>query len=294
MSHSSLSRCFDDQPGVTLNLPDGSRATVLLHGAQLVSWQTADGLEQLYCSPDSRFGPGTAVRGGVPVIFPQFEQLGPGLGLPRHGFARQRAWQLQEERRHDDHALAVLTLTDDADTRAVWPHGFELELTVSLTPGRLDLELHVANSGTTAWPFSAALHTYLATADVERVKLQGLQGLTFLDRLTDIDDEEAQGERGISGETDLIFRQVKQGLLLRDGARRLHIDQEGFQDVVLWNPGPAKAAALPDLPDADWRAFVCVEAAQIHRPPMLAPQESWTGRQTLRLAEPSPAESGTD
>ena len=61
------------QSALRLSLPDGSSATVLLHGAHLISWQAAGWGEQLYTSPAaglSGLKPGQAVRGGVPVIYP--------------------------------------------------------------------------------------------------------------------------------------------------------------------------------------------------------------------------------
>ena len=85
----------EGQPGLTLALPDGSHATVLLHGAHVLSWHAAGWGEQLYLSPAAGLGAlqsGQAIRGGVPVIFPQFELKGPDTSLPRHGLARQRAW----------------------------------------------------------------------------------------------------------------------------------------------------------------------------------------------------------
>ena len=81
-----LSR-FEGLDAVELRAPDGARATVLLHGGHVVSWVPAGADEQLYLSPKSSFAPGSAIRGGVPVIFPQFNTRGP---LQRHGFARNK------------------------------------------------------------------------------------------------------------------------------------------------------------------------------------------------------------
>ena len=115
------------QPAMRLVAPDGAEATVLLHGAHVVSWIPAGDQERLYLSPQAVAGPGQAVRGGIPVIFPQFNTRGP---LPRHGFARNRAWQWAEQAERGGAAIGVLRLEADDATRALWPHGFSAELTV--------------------------------------------------------------------------------------------------------------------------------------------------------------------
>ncbi len=120
------------QPALKIQSPCGSEAIVLLHGGHLISWKPAGADEQLYLSPTAVAGPGQAVRGGVPVIFPQFEQRGPDVSLPRHGLARTRAWKVDEVRQGKDHTQATLMLTDDDSTRAWWPHQFTLELTLSM------------------------------------------------------------------------------------------------------------------------------------------------------------------
>ncbi|MCB2000494.1 MAG: D-hexose-6-phosphate mutarotase, partial [Rhodoferax sp.] len=85
-------REFHGTPALALQAADGARVLVTLHGGHVVSWVPAGGHgEQLYLSPRSGFGQRQAIRGGVPVVFPQFSDRGP---LPRHGFVRNRAWQL--------------------------------------------------------------------------------------------------------------------------------------------------------------------------------------------------------
>ena len=83
--------------------PDGARAVVALHGAHVLSWTPAGAPEQLYLSPKSEFTAGQAIRGGVPVCFPQFAARGP---LPKHGFARTRPWQLVSAEQGEHDALA--------------------------------------------------------------------------------------------------------------------------------------------------------------------------------------------
>jgi glucose-6-phosphate 1-epimerase len=63
-------------------------------------------------------------------------------------------------------------------------------------------------------------------------------------------------------------------------ARLVEADRKvGFTDTVVWNPGTAKCASMPDLEPEDYRRFVCVEAATVGMPVHLAPGERWEGVQ---------------
>ncbi len=274
---------FNGQPALQLTAPDGAQAVVLLHGAHLVSWRPAGpdgepGEERLYLSERATFADGQAVRGGVPVIFPQFEKRGP---LPRHGLARTRHWTIADTRIGKDHAVAVLRLVDDDSTKQHWPHEFEAELTVSVSGPRLDIELAATNTGTEPLRFTAALHTYLRVGDVSLTRLEGLSGLRYIDSTTGAEHLDFNQTVQVNGEIDRIYMRATQTLLLRDQARRLALESQGFEDVVVWNPGPEKGAALADMPPEGWREMLCVEAARIINPVDLPPGEEWAGRQSL-------------
>ena len=268
------------QPAMWLRSPDGAQATVLLHGGQLVSWIPAGDQERLYLSPQTLLGEGQAVRGGIPVIFPQFGQHGP---LPRHGLARTRAWQWVEGAVRGGAAIGVLRLSDDETTRAVWPHRFEAELSFSLAGLQLEVELAISNPGDTPFDFTAALHSYLLIDDLKQARLAGLYGVRYLDKLTGQTQPQELDPLGFVGEIDRIYFDAhaihKAPLTLATAMGRMAISSEGFDDVVVWNPGPAQAAAMADLPDADWQHFLCVEAAAIGRPVTLAPGQEWIARQ---------------
>ncbi|BDI08222.1 D-hexose-6-phosphate mutarotase [Sphaerotilus microaerophilus] len=273
---------FNGQPAVHLRSPGGAQATVLLHGGHVVSWIPAGAEEQLFLSPATAFGEGAAVRGGVPVIFPQFNLRGT---LPvKHGFARNRAWTLDQAQVRGEHAFAVLRLEDDDATRAIWPHAFALELTVSVDAGRLDMELAVINRGDAPFECAAALHTYLGVGDVRRAQLEGLINRTYLDAVTDETREQWIDVVTVAQELDRIYWNAPDQLLLREPGRRLTIASQGFEDVVVWNPGPEKCATLPDMPADGWLGMLCVEAAQIGTPIHLHPGDEWAGMQTLILA----------
>ena len=87
---------FGQLPALQLRAPDGAEATITLYGAHLVSWKavtTAGGpaQERLFLSSLSALDGQKAIRGGVPVIFPQFAERGTGM---RHGFARVSTWRV--------------------------------------------------------------------------------------------------------------------------------------------------------------------------------------------------------
>jgi glucose-6-phosphate 1-epimerase len=269
---------FQGQPALALRAPDGARATVLLHGAHLVSWVPAGGEEQLYLSPDAKFGMGTAVRGGVPVIFPQFNERGP---LPRHGLVRSRSWEPVESVVRAGHAIGVLRFTDDMATRTHWPHGFEAELTVSLAGRNLDIELAITNTGDTTFDFTAALHTYFHCHDLLKLQVEGLQGCDYEDMPDGLQGQQWGDVLTFVGPIDRIYKMVRRTLTLREIGRRTQVATSGFDDVVVWNPGEAGAAALSDMPDADWQHMLCVEAATIIDPVRLAPGQDWAGMQSL-------------
>src|SRR5438132_247968 len=80
-----------DLPKVVLTAPDGASAEIYLYGAQVTSWIPAGSAERLFLSPRAEFRAGASIRGGTPVIFPQFSNQG---SLPKHGFARLNSWEL--------------------------------------------------------------------------------------------------------------------------------------------------------------------------------------------------------
>jgi glucose-6-phosphate 1-epimerase len=279
---------FLGQPAVELHSPDGARAVVLLQGAHVVSWQPAGGVEQLYLSERAVYAPGQAVRGGVPVIFPQFERRGP---LPRHGFARTSAWSVAEAVTGKEDALGVFQLSDSEPTRAIWPQAFGAELTVRVGGQRLDIELAVQNMGTDEMAFTAALHTYLRVSDVSGIRLGGLYRLRYEDSVRRTEQVDMEPQLQIGGETDRIYFDVARPLRLEDAGRRLDLSAEGFADTVVWNPGPEKCGALADMPAQGYRHMLCVEAAAIGTPVKLASGTEWVGRQSLQVL---PAEAEDD
>ncbi len=263
-----------------LSLPGGDQLLVSEQGGHLLSW-IAGGRERLFLSPRSALDASAPIRGGVPVCWPQFNQRGD---LPKHGFARNLPWLTTAYDLGSDVASLELTLCSSERTRALWPHEFELTLTLHLQPGRLRLTLGARNTGAQPLAFTGALHSYFACDDVARVELAGLQGRPEWDSLT---DGHAQGAEALrfEAEFDRVYSGAAAPMLLREDEQGLRISQSNsWSDTVDWNPHVAKCAALADMGTDGGRGRLCVEAAQVVEAVTLVPGQSWLGWQQLELA----------
>ena len=270
---------FHGIEALRLNGPRGSSATISRLGGQVLSWITPDGRERLYLSERAVFDGSVAIRGGIPVCFPQFAGLG---ALPKHGFVRTRMWSVVAQRCGEDYALLTLGIADDDQTRALWPHAFKAEITLMLEADRIDLEFSVENTGAAPFDFTGALHSYLRVVQVEDVALEGLRGHDYRDAAAgDRIVRETGTELIVEGEVDRVYHDVRRPQLLKAGNLSLGIQSQGFPDVVVWNPWVDKCAALADMPADGWRHMLCVEAACARQPVALPPGEEWFGPQTL-------------
>ena len=274
------------QPALQVSLPQGDSILVSLQGAQVLSW-VSEGRERLFLSPLARFDGHSAIRGGVPLCFPQFNQRGP---LVKHGFARNLGWQVQGEPvLTQAGATLSLCLTDSAPTFETWPFHFVAVVQLALSPGVLNISLSVTQTGapeevTSELTFTGALHTYLAVDDVERATLSGLGGQSEWNAVTD-EHGRAADKLVFDGEFDRVYAAAGGKLCLTDGDHRLLISQgDSFADTVVWNPGAALCAQLSDMSKDAHRHMLCVEAAAVHTAVTVPSGATWQGWQRLEVA----------
>ena len=285
---SNVSLLPAELPVVTLQARSGERAVVALFGAQVLSWASAEGKELLYLSPKAVLDGSAAIRVGIPVCWPQFNRRGP---LVKHGFARVVLWRVLEQ--SDASVTLRLTRADvpeallqDAQGIMAWPHAFEADLTVRLLSARLDVQLHVQNTGAQAFSFTTALHSYLGVDDVAALAISGADGQRYWDAVAGADPEYPvqQGDIVFAGEVDRVYPALPRSTL-QQSSHWLRVSQPASMvQTVVWNPGAALCATLADLPPDGYRRFVCVEAAQIDTPVRLEPGQGWQGGQTLQVA----------
>lgn len=275
---------FAGLPAIELALPQGDRVQVALQGAHVLSW-ISGGQERLYLSPKNHFDGQSAIRGGVPVCFPQFNQRGPCADrLPKHGFARNVPWQAEAPQLSDQAASLTLRLTDNAVTRQWWPQAFAAGLQLDLQPGTLRMSLTVHNTDNQPLLFSGALHTYFAVPDVTQATLQGLAGQSEWDSLTNRHAEAPETVR-FNAEFDCVYaaseNASKSPLTLN---QTLRISQsDSWANTVVWNPASDLCSRLTDMPEEGWRHMLCVEAAQVFEPISLASGQQWLGWQHLQV-----------
>ena len=238
------------------------RAIVSPHGAQVVSFQPVGGQEMLWLSPLTAFRAGTPIRGGIPLCLPWF---GPGAdGKRMHGFARNHTWTLTGAGMTPaGETHIVMELSGEASFCDLWPHAFAFRFDL-LVGARLTLGLSVENRSPRPAPLSFAFHTYFAVANVANIRIGGLNGTRYLDKLDKRNPQRRKrqtGEVTISAHTDRIYLDVPrcQSLVTPDG--QTHIESDA-RCAVVWNAWD-NDRNMPDLGAGNHVGYVCIERGDV-------------------------------
>jgi glucose-6-phosphate 1-epimerase len=125
---------------VTVSRGAASVAVCLL-GGTVVSYVGGDGRERLLLSKEAELDGSKPLRGGVPLVFPQFG-AGPFKGMASHGFARTATWAVAREPRTTASGLVevAFSLQDNEASLKLWPHPFRLEHVVRFGDDLLETE----------------------------------------------------------------------------------------------------------------------------------------------------------
>lgn len=214
------------------------------------------------------------VRGGVPVLFPQFADRGH---LPKHGLARQRQWRQMTAYRYALHLYPLPQLGWFGDAE------LELQLSHSIHEQSVTLTLRIKNTGTQSFAFTGGLHPYFLVRDVQRCRVFGLEKTAYQDRYGSTNSLSRSGwiEQGKAFER--IYLDAPQ-LVVDDGHRALQLTCHGFTQWMIWNCGKIGAQSLVDLPNADWNKFLCIEPVIAEEPIEILPEAVFEGGLTIRAA----------
>ncbi|MDZ4289354.1 MAG: D-hexose-6-phosphate mutarotase [Prosthecobacter sp.] len=236
-------------------------ARVALHGAHLMEWTPAGHAPVLFMSPQAVLEAGKPVRGGIPICWPWFGGHPNDATKPMHGIARIRFWHLTEATASAAGVTLTFSLTSDAQTLAAWPHAFAARVEMRIGQA-LEVRLSTQNLGQAPFSITEALHTYLSVGDIDQVTVRGLAGLAYLDTVGPLTMRQQEGDIVIDREVDRQY--VSTGpVVVADAAlkRKVRIENEGSNTVVVWNPWIEKSTRLADLPNHDYPRFLCIEAA---------------------------------
>jgi D-hexose-6-phosphate mutarotase len=250
-----------------------SAAEIYLHGAHVTGFQKNGESPLLFMSDKSLFAPGKAIRGGVPICFPWFCSR---EGLPAHGFARVMAWELVATTALPDGSVCVrFQLPENAGGANAFLGKVDFIVTVN---DALTMELHVTNPVAEPMIFEECLHAYFSVGDISDIAITGLKGAHYLDKP---DNNARKLETGdaikIVSEIDHVYLDTTGAVEIHDAKLRriIRVQKINSASTVVWNPWVAKARAMADFGDEEFRRMVCVEAGNVGQNQItLAPEKT--------------------
>ncbi|CAH1432596.1 unnamed protein product [Lactuca virosa] len=267
----------------------GSTVEVYLYGAHVTSWKNDHGKELLFLSSKAIFSPPTAIRGGIPIIFPQFSNLGP---LRSHGFARNRVWTMENnshplQSKPINGVFVDLLLKPTEDDLNIWPNRFEYRLRITLgLKGDLIMTSRIKNTNTDKkqFNFTFAYHNYFRVSNISEVRVEGLGKLDYLDNTQNRTRfTETRNVITINSEIDRIYLSTPKKLAILDHKKKqtISIQKHGLPDAVVWNPWEERSKTIVDLGPDDYKSMVAVEASAIGKPVILNSGQEWKAVQKL-------------
>eukprot|EP00386_Alphamonas_edax_P006201 GDKI01020168.1.p1 GENE.GDKI01020168.1~~GDKI01020168.1.p1 ORF type:complete len:296 (+),score=77.44 GDKI01020168.1:110-997(+) len=268
------------------NPATGSSCIIYQQGATVSSWKDSTGDERLFVSSKCVYKEGVAIRGGVPICWPQFSGFG---SFPKHGYVRNSTWELKEVKEGGGSVVGVFVLPNDNKEQMKHLPLVSVEYHVTLDNNdHLITELRVKNNHShDTVEFTGALHTYYRVGDISQVSVSGLQNMEYVDQIKPVGQQECvelHQDITICSEVDRIYKNVPANVQIIDKSkgRKFTISRSReFPDCVLWNPWVEKAISLPDFADDEYHNMVCLEPAVIATPAKVAPGEMWCGVQKI-------------
>ncbi|CAN6984444.1 unnamed protein product, partial [Brassica rapa subsp. trilocularis] len=258
--------------------PRGRSFEVYLYGGQVTSWKNEKGEDLLFMSTKAIFEPPTPIRGGIPVLFPQYANTGP---LTSHGFVRQRFWKIDANppplSSHPSSTahIDLILKSSEADLK-IWPHKFVYRLRVALGHGGdLTLTSRIRNSDAKPFNFTFGLHPYFSVSDISEIQVEGLQILDYLDQLKNRTRFTDHGKFiTFNSQLARLYLRTPNKIRIVDHKKKktIVVRKEGQADAVVWNSWDKKVV---DLGVEDYRRFVAVEPVAVEKPIILKPGQEW-------------------
>ena len=256
----------DDASGLVVAEFNNAQATasLCLQGAHLISWQPkSQSKPVVWVSRDAKMAAGKSIRGGAPVCWPWFGAHATEVSFSGHGYARTVPWNVIESGTEPNGATRLtLRLVESDKTRTQWNHDCNVDLTV-IIGDTLRMEMTTENTGATDFVIGEALHTYLQISDIGAVRVTGLEGCEYWDKVGGSVLKKQDGAIDFASEVDRVYINTAAECVIHDDKlqRRIHIKKSGSHSTVVWTPWVEKANKMGDMGQPDgWREMVCVES----------------------------------
>jgi D-hexose-6-phosphate mutarotase len=259
-----------------------SRTVVAPQGAHVLSFVPTGRQDMLWQSPKAVMAKGQPIRAGIPLCLPWF---GPSpKGYPMHGFARLLPWAIEDVETLADGATRLLmSLSDAASSREMWPHAFTFAL--EIVAGRnLKLTLSASNAGPDDARFEFAFHTYFNVGEVAKAVVTGLEDCVYEDREDKQARKRQSGPLDIAGTTTKLYFDVPAVQRIASPAGTYRIESDS-RCCMVWNAGD-NDRNVPDLGAGNHRGYLCVERVDAtERAVDIAPGKTYTTTMTLSVVD---------
>lgn len=268
----------------------GASATVYPFGATLASYTNAQGHETLFVSTLAKTDGSKALRGGIPLVFPQFGQ--PNKDMPQHGFLRNNYWSIVQPVVDDETEGATVTLGLElanvvngrgdgkwaAENATQQNLNCSIRLHVSVTASACTTKLEITNAGAVPFDYQSLFHTYYKVygskaLDPTCCNVMGLGGYSVEDKITGENYvQDASTAIIVDKEVDRIYTppqtqpEVKVVICTGDDGSKVYIKAGAKAgevvlpvSAVVWNPFIEKAKGMSDFGNEDYHDMICVE-----------------------------------
>lgn len=246
-------------PILRVNTPDFS-ALIAFQGAHLLSFCSRGGKPLLWVSPNCDFTSGVALRGGIPVCLPWFGPNAFDPKKPKHGFARNRDWQLSDTNLLADGKVELI-FSFASPANELFDFNFTAQLIMTLGT-TIELDIKISNTDTRPFDCSWVLHSYHPVSSLSDVRVLGLANRTYLDNLENHAPKIQDGDVNFPGEVDRVFPGIENPINI-SGSPAIEINHNNCPSVVVWNPGPTNAAKIADIGAGNEQGYICVERGAV-------------------------------
>ena len=257
-------------PEVVLANKYGS-AEVALYGGAILSYRPTGHLPVFFRPAKRKYSLGDKFHGGSTLCWPQFSS-GAIDGVCQHGFAQFLVFDVRSTKYSEESTEITIGAASNEETLGVWPHRFDLELTIVLSM-KLNLSLKTKNVDDKPFGFTTAFHPYFLVRESSAVSVKGLDGCEYIDARKDISVKQVQeGDLTIAEGADHVFTleaAPKHEFALIDPLlkRAIAIASSATGVCTVWNPHTAYK--MVDHDEDDYKSFVCVEPCSSWRRPLI-------------------------